>query len=604
MRIVAPRIRRGTLAIAVAAVASLVAPVFAGADPSSLYQGAAPRPGPDILYEPLADAPQLQNTGTWDAMPILVSGASAYRGGEFLYQDFLYDDSGALGNPVTNDPRADGNSFSKSAGTYLYPTNTAVYGNNAADFVELRVEPRATETAFRITLNTIKDSSVVGTTIAIGGTPGVLRDWPTDANVQSPAEFFLNVHGTTTPGVVAAELLDAVTGLPVVGTAPTASLDMTRRQITVAVPHTSWDPGTGVARLAAGVGLWDAATSSYRVPAQNPSATQPGGAQLLGSPPALFNLAFRTDCQQEDPLPPGTVPAGCEPMPNVQHPGAVSDPAWWRDKAQAHVLGSGTLLATADISPFFANVDFNKLVSAIDDETAVPQTGPMNRILASHFEAEQGANYSESCNTSGNACLGWLRGQLQPYSIYVPTQPQPSGGYGLTLLLHSLGANYNQFHGSANQSQFGERGAGSIVITAAGRGPDGWYYGYAASDTFEMWADVAARYTLDPEWTTIAGYSMGGYATYKFATQFPDLFAKAQPTVGPPGQGIWVPPADPQPGGARSNTNRQLGSMRNIPILMWNGAQDELVPVASALFVTTAGVIITAQAIAQAGLLR
>ena len=120
------------------------------------------------------------------------------------------------------------------------------------------------------------------------------------------------------------------------------------------------------------------------------------------------------------------------------------------------------------------------------------------------------------------------------------------------------------------------------MITAEARGPDGWYYDHGGADVFEMWADVAARYQLDPEWTAIAGYSMGGYATYKFTTQFPDLFAKAQPTVGPPGQGVWVPPADPQPGGARSNTNRMLASVRNIPFLIWNGTADELVPVASA----------------------
>ena len=191
----------------------------------------APRPGPDILYEPLADAPQLQNASNWNAPPILVSGSTAYRGGEFLYQDWIYDDSGALGNPATNDPRTQGNSFSRSRGTYLYPTDTADYGNNAADLVELRVEPLTTSTAFRLTLNTIKDSSVVGATIAIGGTPGTLHDWPYSANVRSPAQYFLTVHGTTTPGEVVADLRDAVTGLPV-GTAPTASLDMTRRQIT------------------------------------------------------------------------------------------------------------------------------------------------------------------------------------------------------------------------------------------------------------------------------------------------------------------------------------------------------------------------------------
>jgi hypothetical protein len=118
-------------------------------------------------------------------------------------------------------------------------------------------------------------------------------------------------------------------------------------------------------------------------------------------------------------------------------------------------------------------------------------------------------------------------------------------------------------------------------MTPAGRGPDGWYYDAAGADTFEVWADVARRYPLDPALTSIAGYSMGGYGTYKFATQFPDLFARGQPTVGPPGLGIWIPPAPPT-GGERSLTFHQLASLRHIPFLVWNASADELVPVASA----------------------
>ena len=72
---------------------------------------------------------------------------------------------------------------------------------------------------------------------------------------------------------------------------------------------------------------------------------------------------------------------------------------------------------------------------------------------------------------------------------------------------------------------------------------------------------------------------MGGYGTYKFTTQFPDLFARAQPTVGPPGLGIWVPPAPPT-GGESSLTERMLASVRNIPFLIWDEKTDELVPIA------------------------
>ncbi|MFL5912254.1 MAG: glucodextranase DOMON-like domain-containing protein, partial [Gaiellaceae bacterium] len=137
----------------------------------------AHRPGPDILYELPAQAPQLENTGPWQAPPILVSGATAYRGGEFLYQDYLYDDHGAAGVPDLNNPvGAKAFLFSPPAGTFTYPTNP-VYANNAADLVEFRVRPLADATAFRVTLNTLKDPDRTAFTIALGSSAAPVP-WP------------------------------------------------------------------------------------------------------------------------------------------------------------------------------------------------------------------------------------------------------------------------------------------------------------------------------------------------------------------------------------------------------------------------------------------
>src|SRR5436853_5105041 len=120
---------------------------------SSLYSGPDPRPGPPVLYGAPAVAPQLENVGVWSAAPILVSGASAYRSGEFLYQDFLYDDHGANGGARDpNDKRLNGDAFSEPNGTYTYPSDPR-YAGNAADLVELRLRPLANETAFRVTFN-------------------------------------------------------------------------------------------------------------------------------------------------------------------------------------------------------------------------------------------------------------------------------------------------------------------------------------------------------------------------------------------------------------------------------------------------------------------
>ena len=140
---------------------TMLAAILAGAgvaraDEGSLYRGPAPRPGPDILYAGPVSAPQLTNAGVWRADPILVSGARAYRDGEFLYQDFLYDDHGARLIRDPADPRSGDDTFSSSNGTYTYPSDR-VYADNAADLVELRVKPLASATAFRLTLNSLKD---------------------------------------------------------------------------------------------------------------------------------------------------------------------------------------------------------------------------------------------------------------------------------------------------------------------------------------------------------------------------------------------------------------------------------------------------------------
>src|SRR3954463_3059195 len=141
-----PRSARATLVGAVA-LAAAAAPALG----ASLYTGPGPRPGPDLLYRKPASSPQLTKHGIWKAKPILVSGAVAYRRGEFLYQDYIYDDHGARETSDPGDPRAAGNTFSRPNGTYTYPTD-ARYANDAADLLELRVKALKRATAFRIGL--------------------------------------------------------------------------------------------------------------------------------------------------------------------------------------------------------------------------------------------------------------------------------------------------------------------------------------------------------------------------------------------------------------------------------------------------------------------
>src|SRR5918997_4970942 len=251
------------------AAAAIMAVTAAPAGAASLYDGPGPRPGPDILYADAPRAPQLENTGAWSAAPILVSGAIAYREGEFVYQDFLYDDHGARYRREQSDPRSGDDTFSEPNGTYSYPRDP-VYAQNAADLVELRVKPSSGSTLIRLTLNTMLDAERVGGVIAIGDSP-VPLPMPDGANATVPAQFFLTWHGGT------AVLRDAATGTPV-GPAPGVTVDAERRQVEIRVDHPPWNPGTGTWKMAAGVGLWDTASNQFAQPQAEATETRPGGA--------------------------------------------------------------------------------------------------------------------------------------------------------------------------------------------------------------------------------------------------------------------------------------------------------------------------------------
>ena len=534
-----------SLAIGAALIGVLSPSAFAGASPGSGPGLPAPatghRPGPDELYRPAATAPQLQNTGVWSADPILVGGAAAYRQGEWLYQDFLLDDHGATGVKDPGDetgPAA--HLFSPAGGSFTYPTDPA-YANNAADLVEFRVKPLPQATAFRVTLNTLKDPARSAFTVALGSAP-TPHAWPHGAGVSSPAALFLTVHGST------ADLLDA-TGVALTPV-PTVTVDLLRRQFSVLVPHAAWNPGLGTVRTTVGVGLWG--NGAYAKPSAGAAtATIPGGGSPLGA--AIVNVGPRLHEPQPKVRGGGYTIADTAVLGNV-------DAAWWRERQQSEQLALG------DLTPFAAEVDFAKLASGVTDDSEVPTTGSIERIFASNHSFGQGVDPTKVCFdlaksfAAGPACKGRFVGQLQQYVLYVPKQPVPAAGRSLTLLLHSLSANENQYAASANQSQLGDRGDGSLVLTPAGRGPDGFYAGIAEADTFEAWADVARHYRIDPDRTVVSGYSMGGFGTYRLLARWPDLFARGFSVVGAPG-----------------TVGGQLTSLRNTPLLAWNSAADELV---------------------------
>ncbi|GAA5126573.1 hypothetical protein [Haloechinothrix salitolerans] len=518
-----------TAVLAVVTGAAVPASATASPDePSSLptvTSGA--RPGPDVLYAPPPDAPILANHNPrFDAEPLLVSGADAYRDGEYLYQDFLYDDCGA------NSDGAGADSQSACAGDVTYPTDDARFGGNAADLVEFRIATRQNRVIYRLTFNTLleRDSTIAVIAFDVDGdnstgaatlprdpgapfpgTDEVITAWGTGAEHTSFAS------GTTTPLRI--------------------RTDLDANQMTITVPRGVSDPsGTWEATVA--TGLHDVDSGGWLRPRPTADDETPGGVGPLDTTPSgVLNLAFRFE----------------EPVLGRNTP---------PDTRQAEAI------AAHEPTRFSHPIDFDALDAGVRRDS-IPEHGTTIRMFPSRLDLGEGRDLDGG--------FPQYHGQLQPYSLYVPANYEPGEPTGLTLALHSLGQRYWQYNGTTGIQQIGEA-RDNLVATALARGPDGWYQHEAEFDVFEMWNDIARHFALDPERVAISGYSMGGYATYRLGTLYPDLFGKAFSTVGPPGDGIWLPPAAPT-GGIETLTNLWLENARNVPYLNVVAGEDQLVPI-------------------------
>jgi dienelactone hydrolase len=485
------------------------------------------RPGPDVLYAAAPRAPQLENrSARFHAAPLLVSGTEAYAEGEYLYQDFLYDDYG------TDTNGAPSSSQLPQAGEITYPT-APQYAGNAADLVEFRAAPGADDVVYRFTLNALVDE----------GTTAIALAFDTDRDASTGASTLPRDPGAAFPGTdqvlavsgARAELSRLSDGAAPVTTAVPMTVDLEANQLTVTVPRSVSDPrGTWRATLA--VGLHDPATGGWKRPALQATAETPGGAGPAAlAPSGIFNLGFRFD----------------EPV-LTQNVGP--------DQDQAAALREGVP------TRFARDLDFDAMTSGAS-RTTVPATGRQIRMFPSRLQLGEGRDLTT---------FPAYKGQLQPYAVYIPSTYRPGSPAGLTLSLHSLGQHYWQYQQGMLLDQQGEQ-RGNLVLSPLARGEDGWYQAEAEYDAFEAWNDLARHFTLDPTRAYSSGYSMGGYGTYRLAGLYPDLFARAFTAVGPPGDGIWLPPAAPT-GGDETLSNRWLENFRNVPLLNIAGVEDELVP--------------------------
>src|SRR5829696_8616937 len=204
-----------------------------------------PRPGPPLLYSAPPHVPQLENSAPFRARPLLVSGTDAYRRGEYLYQDYLFDDHGAETGAATSLPGTAG--FSPASGDLAYPAG-ARYANNAADIVELRIRPTRDAIVYRVTLGAVLDDDA--TAIGIGvdtDRRGGRVAWPHGAGLSSPGlDRFITAWGS------GGEVTKLPGGKPARLPPGAVRVDRRTNQMTIRVSRRLMDPGRATWRYVAG----------------------------------------------------------------------------------------------------------------------------------------------------------------------------------------------------------------------------------------------------------------------------------------------------------------------------------------------------------------
>ena len=553
---------RATSAAVVVALALSLGSGHSASGASLPTVGSGERPGPSLLYERPPEAPQLANRAPFRAKPLLVSGTDAYRGGEYLYQDYLFDDRGADTVEGSGGQRDSAASFSPTSGNVFYPTADR-FGGNAADLVELRVRPTRGAVLYRVTLNTVKadDAAIVGIGIDTDRSGGAPVEWPGGAGVTSPGlDRFVTAWGTggrvfrRDPGtgeLVPDHSRDRVD----------VSISRARNQMTIRVPRSVMDPGRATWRYVAGVGLRSASNGFKPVRQGAPTATEPGSGDPNEGAPAVFNLAFRFG-----------EPQGSRPRPGYEPNVGIGN---WFESEQARLLKRPAPLVAPSTAGFRADVSFARLADRLRGDIR-PQRATQARILSSSQRLAEG--FRDRFPAYG--------GRLQPYLVHVPPSARPRRPQGLTFSLHSLGGTYTQYSvfNPTQLRQFGDE-RDNLVVTTLGRGADGWYMDEGEVDFFEVWRDVAAHFRLDSERVALTGHSMGGYGSYRLGVLYPDLFGRSFTTVGPPARGGWIPPAPPFDPDLRrttpaTNSNRLLENARWVPYMNWVTLMDDLVPYA------------------------
>jgi poly(3-hydroxybutyrate) depolymerase len=499
----------------------------------------------------------------WVGAPSHYGGTVVYSGGELVYQDHLFDahgaddgrdaarlrDTAAAEEVLPGIYRVDALAQADAPGElgiempdqYKYDDTygDAVDHQDAADLEEVRVALSGTDLGLLARTTTMRGAKDTALVVLADTVPG---------DTQHAVPF--NTGLSTTVADVAVFVAD--------GTIRVA--DLTTGQITTPA---------GAKAVASPSGWVNALEATL------PSA-------LLTRPDGSLSLALASGTPNGDLT--GFAPLALEMPGTVSYPNVANvafrldEPVRiWFEREQALALNAGT------IDPFFLSLDTAALSSGVSQEY-VPGHGYHDRIFVSD-------------TATGVPREGGRDGIFQHYGVYVPSAYDGSAA-PLQWWLHWRGGTAHS--GAAVvpkvMKQLGED-RDTIVVAPSGRGTSTWYVGRGHVDFREVWADVFDTFSIDRDRVYVTGHSMGGWGSYLLTILYPDRFAAGAPVAGPVTQGAWTgldfgeqcdeyqyeeyTPCYISANESRprdQHTRKLLENLRNVPLALLHGTDDELVP--------------------------
>ncbi len=500
-------------------------------------------------------------------------GSGRLDGGASLWTDFVYDDHGPLGNPAGILAASQASDLAPVHGGFTYPAGDA--RQNGADIFTAAVGYTKQATYWRVDWNTLVDRNIPVAEWTIAGdraknAPPSATAWPGNAGVSTSTgiQYGLIVTARGAHLVTAADPSNTVASFP-------TTVNMNTRSFIVRIPTTVL-PVSGTWKLQLAAGLANSAGNGF--------ASVPLTDGATGNGVNVYNITFRTYRQESELV----CPTGPFPDPGLaqaadrgigvdgvtyDHLPAAECGNNWMENDQANTLAGG------NVAKYSLSVNWAQLAGHVRTPEPRP-TGYTNRWYVTPLSLGQGVVDP----SGGTYTPPTYVGRVQPYAVYVPTGYNPAKPTKLTWILHSLGANLNQYGGVA-PSQLKEecQDRGSICATTEGFSEGQWYYAQAEVDFWDVWHQLALTYDLNPDATVMSGYSMGGWASYKLPEEYPDLFAQSMPLEGPVicGDRVYGPIGSAAGAGqctSDGDSTPQIVNLEWIPYVMTYGGIDELVP--------------------------